>query len=86
MVCHRVQVPVGAKVAGVTAAGRPTAVLPGEYLVHELPTRIRGAARLFRFVGADAAGRDVHVDIDTLRPFLHAAGAGARGRELQAAA
>ncbi len=71
MECYRVQIPDGIKVLGVTAAGRPSAVLPGEYLVHRL--RAKGASNseaLLRFVGADSVGRDVHVPLDTARKFF----------------
>jgi len=70
MVCHHVVIPEGAKVPGVTADGQPTAVLPGEYVVHELVARHPVATPLFRFVGADATGRDVHVPLSTFRRFL----------------
>ena len=68
MECYRVHVPNGVKVHGVTAAGVPTVVLPGEYLVHRLQAKaaLDGAA-LMRFVGADAAGHDVHVPEASLR-------------------
>ena len=75
MECYRVQIPDGIKVLGVTAGGRPSAVLPGEYLVHRL--RARGTSNsedLLRFVGADALGRDVHVPLDTAREFFSVAG------------
>lgn len=72
MLCHRVEIPHGAKVPGVTADGRPTAVLPGEYLVHQLPAKVPRAEALFRFVGADANGRDVHVPFGAFRCFLDA--------------
>jgi len=68
MECYRVQIPDGVKVPGVTAAGDPSAVLPGEYVVHHLWPKARGATRpLLRFVGADACGRDVHVPLDAWR-------------------
>lgn len=62
MECYRVHIPIGTSVAGATANGESTCVLPGEYLVHrlfpKLPTQHRP---VLRFVGADPAGRDVHV-------------------------
>jgi len=67
MLSYRVHVPDGVKVAGVTADGCATAVLPGEYLVHELPRKLPLARALFRFVGADASGRDVHVPLDAFQ-------------------
>ncbi len=70
MRCYRVRIPDGAKVPGVTAGGRRTAVLPGEYLVHELPAKVPGVTALFRFVGADVAGHDVHVPLAVFRPHL----------------
>jgi hypothetical protein len=75
MECFRVQVPDGVKIAGVTAAGHPSAVLPGEYLVHRLrPKTGSGARPLLRFVGADALGRDVHVPLDAVRGIADFAG------------
>ena len=62
MNCFRVRIPDGMSISGMTADGRCTDVLPGEYLVHLL--RPRGApviGQVHRFVGADKAGRDVHV-------------------------
>jgi hypothetical protein len=68
MECYRVHVPIGVKVAGATAGGQGSCVLPGEYLVHrlapKLPTR---ASPVLRFVGADPMGRDVHVTLEALR-------------------
>jgi len=67
MECYRVYVPIGARVAGTTANGEATCVLPGEYLVHRLfpkgPTQL---SAVLRFVGADPTGRDVHVALGTL--------------------
>ena len=68
MDCYRVQVPDGVKVLGVTANGRPSAVLPGEYLVHRLhPKGAPHAEAVLRFVGADPAGRDLHVPLAAVR-------------------
>ena len=67
MECYRVHIPMGTRVAGVTAHGESTCVLPGKYLVHrlllKLPTQV---SPLLRFVGADPAGRDVHVSLGAL--------------------
>ena len=68
MECYRVHIPDGVRVSGVTAAGSATAVLPGEYLVHRLrPKAAVSNQALLRFVGADAAGHDVHVPEESLR-------------------
>lgn len=68
MECYRVHIPIGTTVAGSTANGEATGVLPGEYLVHrlfsKLPTQL---SPVLRFVGADPAGRDVHVPLGALR-------------------
>ena len=68
MECYRVHIPIGTGVAGATADGSMTYVLPGEYLVHRLfpkvPTLL---SPVLRFVGADPTGRDVHVALGTLR-------------------
>jgi hypothetical protein len=70
MRCYRVEIPEGAKVVGTTAAGDRAAVLPGEYLVHALRPKLPSARPLFRFVGADALGRDVHVPLESFAAFL----------------
>jgi len=68
MECYRVHIPDGGRVSGVTAAGSATAVLPGEYLVHRLRPKIAVSDQaLLRFVGAGAAGHDVHVAEESLR-------------------
>jgi len=68
MECYSVHIPVGTKVSGTTADGCATQVLAGEYLVHRiLPKLPTGASPVLRFVGADPAGRDVHVRLDALR-------------------
>jgi len=68
MPCYRVQVPMGVRVAGAAADGEPTWVLPGEYLVHQLQSKVSTPrSGLLRFVGADPAGRDVHVALESLR-------------------
>jgi hypothetical protein len=72
MVSYRVRIPDGVKVPGVTADGCPTAVLPGEYLVHQLPRKFPLAHALFRFVGADASGRDVHAPLGAFQGLLEA--------------
>ena len=67
MECYRVHIPIGIRVTGATANGESTCVLPGEYLVHrlfpKLPTQL---SPVLRFVGADPAGRDVHVALGAL--------------------
>lgn len=72
MECYRVEIPDGVRVMGATAAGHPSAVLPGEYLVHRL--RAKGAPSdtpaVLRFVGADALGRDVHVPLDVVQGLV----------------
>ena len=68
MECCRVEIPDGVRVVGTTAAGHPSAVLPGEYLVHRL--RPKGTPAVFRFVGADVLGRDVHVPPDVVDGLL----------------
>ncbi len=73
MACYRVEIPDGVKLFGVTADGSSTTVLPGEYLVHQLPLKVPAAQNIFRFVGADAGGRDVHVPFVQFRRFLTAA-------------
>jgi hypothetical protein len=70
MICYRVEIPAGTKVSGSTADGRPAVVLPGEYLVHRLPPKLPSAQDLFRFVGADAGGRDVHVPVARFKAHL----------------
>jgi hypothetical protein len=64
---YSVHIPIGTRVAGATANGGSTCVLPGEYLVHrlfpKLPTQL---SPVLRFVGADPAGRDVHVALGAL--------------------
>ena len=62
MKCFRIRIPDGMSISGMTADGRRTVVRPGEYLVHRLwPKGAEGMGQILRFVGADAAGRDVHV-------------------------
>lgn len=71
--CYRVHIPHGVRVPGTTASGVVTAVLPGEYMVHRLRSRGRLVdPDLVRFVGADVAGRDVHVRAASLRRLAHA--------------
>lgn len=68
MECYRVHVPIGVKVAGATAGGKATFVLPGEYLAHRLAPKLSThGPPVLRFVGADPAGRDVHVPLEALR-------------------
>jgi hypothetical protein len=70
MLCYSVRIPEGDQLPGVTADGRATAVLPGEYLAHVLASKVRSPQRLLRFVGADAMCRDVHVPFEAARRFL----------------
>jgi len=75
MECYRVHVPIGTKVAGSTAQGEATSVLPGEYLVHRLfPKLPTPFSPVVRFVGADPAGRDVHVRLGALGELPASAG------------
>ena len=69
MVCYRVRIPGRTKVAGATADGQVTTVLPGEYLVHVLQPKTATAQPLVRFVGADPACRDVHVLVDVAKRY-----------------
>jgi hypothetical protein len=71
MECYHARIPDGVKVLGVTATGYPSALLPGEYLVHRLrPGDPSSTQTLLRFVGADVIGRDVHVPLDSVQKFL----------------
>ena len=86
MICYRVHIPCGVKVAGVTAQGQPTAVLPGEYLVNVLRPKMPTAEPLLRFVGADPGGRDVHVPCEVAERYLaSSANDGVRFDEAEAA-
>ncbi len=68
MECYRIYIPAGVKVAGATAGGQATCVLPGEYLVHRLSPRLpKPSPPVLRFVGADPMGRDVHVPLESLQ-------------------
>jgi hypothetical protein len=79
MVRDRVHIPVGTRVPGVTADGQPTAVLPGEYVVHLLrPKRLPVEQPVVRLVGADPFGRDVHLPLAAARKYRVA-----RGNDLQ---
>ena len=70
MVCYRVRIPGHTKVAGATADGQTTTVLPGEYLVNVLQPKISTAQPLVRFVGADPTCRDVHVPLEVAKRYL----------------
>ena len=71
MDCYRVRIPDGVKVLGVTATGYPSALLPGEYLAHQLRSKDPSATpALLRFVGADVLGRDVHVPLASVQKFF----------------
>ena len=62
MECFKIRVPDASALVGATADGAPARILPGEYLVHRLKPRLPDRfSPVLRFVGADAAGRDVHV-------------------------
>jgi hypothetical protein len=91
MECYRVHIPIGTRVVGATADGSVTHVLPGEYLVHRLFPKVPvPLSPLLRFVGADPAGRDVHVALGTLRNLPASLGISVahveRADELRAAA
>jgi len=67
MECYRVHIPIGTRVAGSTANGEATGVLPGEYLVHRLSPKLSTRlSPVLRLVGADPAGRDVHLPLEAL--------------------
>lgn len=64
MECFKICVPEQSALVGATADGAPARIFPGEYLVHRLKSKL--PARLppvLRFVGADVAGRDVHIPV-----------------------
>jgi len=42
----------------------------GQYLVNELAGKLPFAERLYRLVGADASGRDVHVRREAVARYL----------------
>ena len=64
MDCFKIRLPEDTTLVGTTASGEPTQVFPGEYLVHRLEPKVPSTGfALLRFVGADAAGRDVHVPV-----------------------
>jgi hypothetical protein len=67
MECYRIHIPIGTRVAGATADGESTSILPGEYLVHRLFPKVPPPlSPVLRFVGADPAGRDVHLALGSL--------------------
>ena len=67
MACYRVHIPIGTRLAGSTAQGEATGVLPGEYLAHRLSPKLPTLlSPVLRLVGADPAGRDVHVSLEAL--------------------
>ncbi len=86
MVCYRVHIPSHTKLAGVTADGQVTTVLPGEYLVNVLQPKIATAQPLVRFVGADPACRDVHVPVDVAKRYLAVSSNDSESFELASAA
>ena len=70
MDCYHVHVPADAKVAGVTADGQLTSVLPGEYVVHLLQPKFPAGEPLVRFVAADPVCRDVHIPLEVATWYL----------------
>ncbi len=64
MECFKIRLPEESTLVGMTAEGEPAQVYPGEYLVHLLKSKVPAMApAILRFVGADPAGRDVHVPL-----------------------
>jgi hypothetical protein len=60
--CYRVRVPEGRRLTGLTVAGQRVPILPGEYHVHRLPSKVPLAgAAAWRFVGAHGSDGDVHI-------------------------
>ena len=60
--CFKIRVQEDSSLVGFTARCEPAQVYPGEYLVHLLKSKGTSIApAILRFVGADPAGRDVHV-------------------------
>lgn len=77
MECFKIRVPEEPALVGATADGAPARIFPGEYLVHLLKSKLPARSpTVLRFVGADVAGRDVHVPLPTTEgsqevpPFL----------------
>ena len=64
MECFKIRVPEESSLVGATADGAPARIFPGEYLVHLLKSKLPVTSpAVLRFVGADVAGRDVHVPL-----------------------
>jgi hypothetical protein len=64
MDCFEFQVPEDATLVGTTAQGDAARIYPGEYLVHLLRSKAPTVTpAILRFVGADAAGRDVYLPL-----------------------
>jgi len=65
--CIRVRVPEHARPTGFTAAGERVSVVAGEHVVQRLKPKVplEGIVETLRFLGADAAGRDVHVPVSS---------------------
>ena len=64
MECFKIRVPDESALVGATADGTPARIFPGEYLVHRLKSKLPAdSPTVLRFVGADVAGRDVHVPL-----------------------
>lgn len=62
MECHHIRIPDGMSIHGYTVDGNAAQVRAGEYAVHVLEPKVPCFGdRIYRFVGADARGRDVHV-------------------------
>ena len=62
MECHHIRIPDGVSIRGYTVDGNAAQVHPGDHAVHVLTPRLPCFGdSIYRFVGADARGRDVHV-------------------------
>ncbi len=87
MACDRIQIPVGTRLRGVTADGQPTAVLPGEYVVHLLMPKRQPVTRpVARLIGADPFGRDVHLPLEAARQYCVASANASRSADSEVAA
>lgn len=65
MECYRVRVPPGTRLAGYTAAGRRVQILPGEYHVHRMRSKLHACGvHALRFVGAYGGQADIHLPLD----------------------
>ena len=62
--CYRVRVPEGRRLSGFTVTGQRVRILPGEYHVHRLPSKLPSAGgAAWRFVGAHGRDGDVHIGL-----------------------